>query len=162
MPWPEAVAPLAAGKTMAGACVALLKRYGTAAQIANGQLTYTTAKSDADAVIAGLVTALETSESTVSLPSLQSRLNKGVSGLDQFCNSVKGILPAEPPTKEKGLGDALAIIKEAIPPILTAAIDGVATLYNNHRNDAALIRKSIQADLQSAKWPDFSAVQKAE
>lgn len=147
---------------MAGACVALLKRYGTAAQIANGQLTYAMAKSDADAVIAGLVTALDTGDSTVSLTSLQSRLTNGLSGLDQFCGSVKSLLPAAPTTGEKGLGDALSIVKEAIGPILKAATDGVAALYNNHRTDVALTRKSIEANLASQKWPDFATVPKAE
>jgi hypothetical protein len=164
MNWPEAVAPLAAGRTMAEACVALLKRYGTPAQISNGEFAYATAKSDADAVIAGLVTALDAGNSPVSLTSLQSRLTNGLSMLDQFCASVKSLLPAVPATGEgtKGLGDYLSIIKEAIGPILKAAADGVAALYNNHRADAALTRKSIQADLASAKWPNFADVPKAE
>lgn len=162
--WPEAVAPLAKGRTMAEACVALLKRYGTPAQISNGQFTYATAKSDADAVIAGLVTALDAGNSPVSLTSLQSRLTNALSVLDQFCGSVKSLLPAVPATGEgtKGLGDYLSIIKESIGLILKAATDGVSALYNNHRTDVALTRKSIQSDLTSAKWPNFADVPKAE
>jgi hypothetical protein len=162
MTWPEAVAPLAAGKTLAETCVALLKRYGTVVQIANGQLTYTKAKSDADAVIAGLVTALHTGDSPIDLPSLQSRLTSSLLGLEQFCNSVKSILPAVSSTGEKGLADALTKIQESTGPIIKAAADGVAALYNNHRNDIALTRKSIEVDLEAAKWPDFATVKKAE
>ena len=55
--WPEAVAQLAGERAKAETCVALMKKYGDDAQIARGQLTYTTAKADADAVIAGLITA---------------------------------------------------------------------------------------------------------
>jgi hypothetical protein len=159
MTWPEAVAPLAGGKSMAESCVALLKRYGTAPQIANGQLTYTKAKSDSDAVIAGLVTVLATGDSTTGLPSLQSKLTSSLSELEQFCGSVKALLPTAPPSGEKGgLSDALSIVKEAIGPLLTGASAGIAALYNNYRDDKALTRKSIQEELKSARWPEFADV----
>jgi hypothetical protein len=51
--WPEAVAQLAGQRANAETCVSLVKKYGDDAQIARGQLTYTSAKADADAVIAG-------------------------------------------------------------------------------------------------------------
>src|SRR5207249_9779360 len=54
--WPEAVAQLAGERAKAETCVALVKKYGDEAQIARAQLTYTTAKADADAAIAGLIT----------------------------------------------------------------------------------------------------------
>jgi hypothetical protein len=163
MTWPEAVAPLAGGKTMAEACVALLKRYGTSPQIANGQLTYMKAKSDSDAVIAALVTALATGDSTTGLASLQSKLSDSLSGLEQFCRSVKEVLPALPPGGEKGaVSDALSIIKESIAPLLKAAPDGIAALYNNYRNDRAITRKSILYQVESARWPDFASVKGAE
>ena len=162
MTWPDAVSNLTAGKTMAVACIALLKRYGTDAQISRGEFTYTTAKSDFDGVIAGLITSLATGDNTISLPSIQARLTNSLSGLDQFCNSVKSILPPPPPPGDKGLADYLSIIKEAIGPLLTAASEGVAALYNNHRADAALIRKTIQEGLKAAQWPDFANVKKAD
>jgi hypothetical protein len=159
MTWPDAVAPLAGGKSMAEACVGLLKRYGTGPQIANGQLEYVKAKSDSDAAIDGLITALATGDSPASLPTLQTRLSTSLSGLEQFCNSVKALIPASPPSGEKsGVVDAMSIIKEAIGPILTGALNGIAALYNNHRIDDALTRKSIQQELESARWPDFASV----
>jgi hypothetical protein len=157
--WPEAVAPLSSGKTMAEACVGLLKRFGNESQIANGQFTYAKAKSDSDAVIDGLVTVLAMKGTLAGLPSLQSRLSASLAELEQLCNSVKSLLPASPPTGEKaGVFDALSIIKEAIGPILTGALNGIATLYNDHRADDALTRKSIQQQLESSRWPDFAKV----
>jgi hypothetical protein len=53
--WPDAVAQLAGQRANAETCVSLVKKYGNDAQIARGQLTYTSAKADADAAIAGLI-----------------------------------------------------------------------------------------------------------
>jgi hypothetical protein len=58
MTWPDAVAQLTSARTKAETCVALLKKYGNETQVSRGQLTYTNAKADADAVIAGLIVAL--------------------------------------------------------------------------------------------------------
>ena len=66
MTWPDAVAQLTAERTRAETCVAVLKKYGDAAQIAHGRLTYTNAKADADAVIAGLITALSAGQEPAS------------------------------------------------------------------------------------------------
>jgi hypothetical protein len=160
--WPEAVSALAGGKSKAEACVALLKRYGTGPQIANGQLSYTNAKSDSDAVIAGLSTTLATGNTATDLQFLQAKINSGLSQLGQFCDTVKALLPAESSGEKGGVADALSIAKEAIGPLLKAATDGVAALYNNYRNDKEQVRKGIQLQLESARWPAFAGVQKAE
>lgn len=162
MTWPEAVAPLAGGKTKAEACVALLKRYGTGPQIANGLFAYTNAKSDSDAVIAGLVTTLATGETAIDLQFLQTKLNTSLSELQQFCDTVKALLPTASTGEKGGVLDALTIAKEAIGPLLKGATDGVAALYNNYRTDKQEIRRSIQLQLESARWPVFTSVQKAE
>jgi hypothetical protein len=47
--WPEAGAQLAGQRAKAETCIALTKKYGEDAQIARAQLTYTNAKTDADA-----------------------------------------------------------------------------------------------------------------
>ena len=36
--------------------------------------------------------------------------------------------------------------------------DGVSALYTNHRSDDALTRRTIQTQLESARWPAFSEV----
>jgi hypothetical protein len=53
MRWPEAVAALAAERTRAETCVRLLKRHagGDAAVLSRGELAYTAAKADVDAVL---------------------------------------------------------------------------------------------------------------
>jgi hypothetical protein len=40
--------------------------------------------------------------------------------------------------------------------------DGVSALYNNHRTDDVLTRKTIQTQLEAARWPTFSEVKAAQ
>jgi hypothetical protein len=156
--WPEAVAQLTGERAKAETCVALMKKYGDDAQIARGQLTYTTAKADSDAVIAGLITTLSAGQAPVSLPSLQTKLSSGVSGLVEFCRTVSNLLP-----NIGGQKDVVTdIAKVTIGPLLTMLSDGVSALYNNHRTDDALTRRTIQTQLEAARWPTFSEVKAAQ
>jgi hypothetical protein len=156
--WPEAVAQLTGERAKAETCVALMKRYGDDAQIARGQLTYTTAKADSDALIAGLITALSTGQAPLSLSSLQTKLNSGVSGLVEFCRTVSNLLP-----NTAGQKDVVTdIAKVTIGPLLAMLSDGVSALYNNHRADDALTRRTIQTQLEAARWPTFSEVKAAQ
>ena len=156
--WPESVAQLTGERAKAETCVALMKKYGDDAQIARGQLTYTTAKADADAVIAGLITTLSAGQAPVSLPSLQGKLSSGVSGLVEFCRTVSNLLP-----NTGGQKDVVTdIAKVTIGPLLTMLSDGVSALYNNHRTDDALTRRTIQTQLEAARWPAFSEVKAAQ
>ena len=156
--WPEAVAQLTGERAKAETCVALIKKYGDDGQIARGQLTYTTAKADSDAVIAGLITTLSAGQAPVSLPSLQGKLSSGVSGLVEFCRTVSNLLP-----NTGGQKDVVTdIAKVTIGPLLTMLSDGVSALYNNHRTDDALTRRTIQTQLEAARWPAFSEVKAAQ
>jgi hypothetical protein len=159
MSWPEAVGQIAGQRAKAEACVALLKRYGDDAQIARGQLTYADAKADFDAVIAGLITALSAGQTPASLPSLQAKLSSGVSGLLEFWNMVSNLLPKMP--GQKGVMDELAKIVP-IELLLKALSEGVSALYSNHRSDDALTRRTIQTQLEAARWPTFSEVKAAQ
>jgi hypothetical protein len=156
--WPEAVGQIAGQRTKAETCVALMKRYGNDAQIARGQLTYADAKADFDAVIAGLIAALSAGQTPASLPSLQAKLTSGVSALLEFCNMVSKLLPDTP--GQKGVMDELAKIVP-IEPLLRMLSEGVSALYSNHRNDDALTRRTIQTQLEAARWPTFSEVKAA-
>ena len=156
--WPEAVAQLTGERAKAETCVALMKKYGDDAQIARGQLTYTTAKADADAVIAGLITTLSVGQAPVSLPSLQGKLSSGVSGLVEFCRTVSNLLPNTGGQKNV----VTDIAKVAIGPPIKMLSDGVSALYNNHRTDDALTRRTIQTQLEAARWPTFSEVKAAQ
>ena len=159
--WPDAVSQIAGERAKAEACVALMKKYGDDAQKARGEITYTSSKADFDAVIAGLITALSAGQTPGSLSSLQDKLSSGVSGLSQFCGTVINLLPKTAGQTEKGVG--IDILK-AIPleQLLKMLSEGVSALYTNHRSDDALTRKTIQTQLESARWPAFSEVKAAE
>jgi hypothetical protein len=158
MSWPEAVAQLAGERAKAETCVALVKKYGDEAQIARAQLTYASAKADSDAVIAGLITVLSTGQTPASLSSLQTKLSSGVSGLHDFCGTISNLLPDTAGQKNV----ILDIAKVTIGPLLNMLSDGVSALYNNHRNDDALTRRTIQTQLEAARWPAFSEVKAAQ
>jgi hypothetical protein len=158
MTWPDAVAQLTAERTKAETCVALVKKFGDEAQSARGQLAYTNAKADADAVIAGLIVVLSEGRQPASLSSLQSKLSSGVSGLAEFCGAVADLVP-----RVAGQKDLVSdITKAAIQPLLQMLSDGVSALYNNHRTDDTLTRRTIQTQLEAARWPTFSEVKAAQ
>jgi hypothetical protein len=158
MSWPEAVSELAGERAKAETCVALMKKYGDEAEITHAQLTYTNAKADSDGVIAGLITALSAGQAPESLSSLQSKLATGTSGLLEFCSTVSNLL-----LKGNGQKNVASDIAKIIPfeTLLKMLSDGVSALYNNHRSDDALTRRTIQTQLEAARWPAFSEVKAA-
>jgi hypothetical protein len=156
--WPEAVAQLAGERAKAETCVALMKKYGDEAQIARAQLSYANAKADSDAVIAGLITVLSAGQAPASLASLQTKLSSGISGLVELCGMVGNLIPNT--AGQKNIVTDIA--KVTIGPLLTMLSDGVSALYNNHRADDALTRRTIQTQLEAARWPTFSEVKAAQ
>jgi hypothetical protein len=104
-----------------------------------------------------LIVALSTGQQSASLSSLQAKLSSGHSGLAEFCSSVADMVP-----NTAGQKDIISdIAKATILPLLKMLTDGVSTLYNNHRNDDALTRRTIQTQLEAARWPVFSEVKAA-
>jgi hypothetical protein len=164
MTWPEAVAQLTAERTRAETCVAVLKRYGDKDQVAHGQLTYTNAKADADAVIAGLITALSAGQEPASLSSLQARLSSGFSALAEFCNTVGKLVPDTPGQKGGWAGILAGIVQSpaVIEQLLKMSSAGVSALYNNYRTDDTLTRATIKTQLEAARWPAFVEVKAAD
>ena len=152
--WPEAVGRLARERTMAETCAGLLKGHGDKQQILGGQLRYAEAKADFDAVIAELVIALTEGKNPKSLPSLETDLEQGASGLWTFCETVRGLLPNS--SGRKGLLTDIA--KTAVAQVITALSEAVAAIYNNHRKDDALTLETIKTQLEATKWPDFAQV----
>jgi hypothetical protein len=159
MTWPDAVAQLTAQRTRAETCVALLKRYGDKEQVAQGQLTYANAKSDADAVIAGLITALSLGQKPASLLSLQASLSSSVSGLAGLLSTVGKLVPNA--SGQKGLAEILTSIVP-IEQLLKMLSSGVSALYNNYRAKDALTRETIKTQLEATRWPAFSEVKAAD
>jgi hypothetical protein len=159
--WPHAVGQIAGERAKAEACVALMKRYGDDAQKARGEITYTNAKADFDAVIAGLITVLSAGQAPANLPNLQAKLSSGVSGRVEFCGTVSDLLPkAARQTEKGGMIDIAKVIP--IEQLLKMLSDGVSALYNNYRSDDALTRRTIQTQLEAARWPAFSEVKAAQ
>jgi hypothetical protein len=152
--WAEAVQRLAGERSNAQVCVATLKGRGSQEQIARGRLTYGAAKADFDGVIAGLITALDEGGNPASLPTLQTDLERGASVLKTFCKTAEDLAAVTP--GEKGLLQDM--LRGAVEQLLKPLSDGVATIYNNHRNDKEAIRRTIQTQLEAAKWPDFDKV----
>jgi hypothetical protein len=159
--WSDAVGQIAGERAKAEACVGLMKKYGDPGERASGEIIYTTAKGDFDSVIAGLIVALSAGKTPASLSNLQDKLSSGASGLAGFCGTTINLLPKTAGQTEKGVG--IDILK-AIPldQLVKALSDGVAALYTNHRSDDALTRKTIQTQLEAARWPAFSEVKAAE
>lgn len=157
--WPEAVSRLAEERSKAELCVALLKGHGDKEQISHGRLVYGTAKAHFDGVIAGLVTALAEGANPESLPSLQAELQRGAAGLWEFCKAVADLVPAASGQKGVPLAE---IVKPAIEPVIKALSEGVAAIYNDRRSDDASTRRTIQTQLEAARWPNFGEVEAAQ
>ena len=94
--WQEAVARLAQERTQAETCARLLKKYGDAAAIDWGSLTYGEAKAEYDGIIAGLGVALARKEKPASLPDLGDRLLRGLAEREAFCKSAQALVPPAP------------------------------------------------------------------
>ena len=145
--WQEAVACLARERTLAETCAAMLKKYGDTAAVDRGLLAYGEAKAEYDGVIAGLVVALARKGQPESLADLEGRLQRGFDKREAFCRSV---LPLVPPTPgEKG-----TITEGIAKPV----IDAVVAIWARVRDDNALMRKTIQTQLEATSWPPFDKV----
>jgi hypothetical protein len=150
--WQEAVARLARERTLAETCAALLKAYAgkDKATLARGSLAYDAAKAEYDGVIAGLVVALARKGQPESLPDLQASLQRGFDKREAFCRSVEPLVPK--PHGEKGpIAD---IVGGAVKPV----IDALVAIWSRTRDDDALMRKTIQTQLEATSWPSFDKV----
>jgi hypothetical protein len=159
--WSDAVGQIAGERAKAETCVALMKKYGDDAQRARGEIAYASAKANFDAVIAGLIVVLSAGKTPASLSSLQDKLSSGVSGLAGFCGTVADLLPKSAGQTEKGV---MVDIAKLIPleQVLKMLSEGMSALYNNHRGDNELTRRTIQTQLEAARWPAFSEVKATE
>ena len=162
MTWAEAVAQVAGVRTKAETSAALLKKFGDSGHLAHGQLIYADAKAETDAVIAGLIVAVSAQGKPESLPSLQERVTRAATGLAKLRKLAESQLPGLE-AKTFSLDDILkgAGLKGAIEPLQKASSAAVATLYNDHRADKEQTRKTIQTQLEAARWPDFAEVKAA-
>jgi len=151
--WQEAVARLAQERTLAEKCVALLKKHGhrNAGAIERGQLAYADAKAEYDAIIAGLDVALAQSDQPASLPDLEARLRRGFDKRQAFCASVERLVPPPPKGVKSPFTD---IVGGVVGPV----VDALKAIWLRTRDDNALMRKTIETQLEDTKWPSFASV----
>jgi hypothetical protein len=149
--WQEAVARLRYERSQAETCAALLKRHGDAGAVERGALAYSDARDEYDAIIAGLDVALSRNDRPASLPDLEARLRRGFDRRVAFCDSVRPLL-APPPAGQKG--PIAEIVEGAVKPV----IDALVAIWSRTRDDDALMRKTIQTQLEATSWPSFDKV----
>ena len=148
--WQEAVARLARERTQAETCVVALKKYGNTATIDHGAVAYGEAKAEYDGIIAGLIVALAQSQTPASLPDLESRLRIGFSKREALCAIAQPLVPETGGEK----GTIEEIVKGAVEPLIKA----IQAIYLRSKDDGALMRKTIQTQLETTTWRDFASV----
>jgi hypothetical protein len=150
--WPDAVAEVTKWRTVATGCLAGLKEHGKAPDIAQGRIVYAKAKSDSDAVIAGLIVALSDGGKPASLSDLRAKLENGTSNLANFCKMVDTLAPTTPGQRNF----ITELLKAFTEPAINKLSAAVTVLYENYRTDTAARRETIRIQLEAARWPDFT------
>jgi hypothetical protein len=152
--WQEAIARLAAERTRAETCAALLKKHGDAAAQSRGERAYGEAKAEVDGVVAGLVVALAQGAEPASLPELEAKLRRGVAAREAFCAEVAPLVPDR--TGEKGV--IADLVSGAVGPVVEAVQAIWLDAAQARRESDRLKAKTIQTQLEATAWPAFAAV----
>lgn len=148
--WQEAVARLAYERTKAETCVKELKKYGDKSAISRGEDAYNNAKAEYDAIVRGLIIALARKGEPASLPDVEVRLQRGFEARETFCKSVQPLIPST-----AGQRSPIAdIIGGAVGPV----IDAIKAIYLRGKDDDALMRKTIETQLEATSWPAFASI----
>ena len=148
--WQEAVARLAYERTKAETCVKELKKYGDKAAIDRGEVAYDKARDEYNPVIAGLTVALARKGEPMSLPDLEARLQRGFDAREAFCKSIQSLIPSS--AGQKGP------IAEAVGGLAAPVIDAIKAIYLRWLDDDALMRKTIETQLEATTWPAFASI----
>ena len=150
MRWPDAIATLAAERTRAETGVRLLKRHAgqDAAALSRGELAYTDAKAEMDAVIRGLTVVLAERGAPPDLPAVERRLTLGVKAREAFCRQVMALVPEDPGTRDL----LVPLLSVVLPSLLEAA----KTLYTGWTGQDSLTRQTIQSQLEATTWTPFA------
>jgi hypothetical protein len=148
--WQEAVTRLAYERTRAETCVKALKAYGRPAAIKHGEITYGEAKAEYDGVIRGLIVALARKGEPTTLPDLEVRMQRAFEARQAFCKSVQPLVPPN-----AGQRNPIVDIVVGASP---AVIDAVKAVWMHGKDDDALMRKTIQNQLEATSWPPFASI----
>ena len=150
--WQEAVARLAGERTRAETAVALLKKHGDRATISRGENAYSNAKANFDEIIVGLIVALARDDRPTSVPELEARLQQAVASREAFGMLVRQVVPDR--TGERDLIVDLIAVSETLGPLVAAA----TVLWLRARDGDRLTRKTIETQLEAARWRDFAVI----
>ena len=151
--WQEAVARLARERALAETWAGALQRNRVrlpAADIDQLAVIYGEARAEFEGVISGLIVVLARGKQPASLPDLEARLTRGVERREAFCAGASALLP-----QRRG---ARSVVADAVKGALGPLIEALKALYLRHKDDDALMRKTIETQLEAARWPDFARV----
>ena len=148
--WQEAVARLAYERTKAETCVKELKKYGDKAAISRGEDAYDKARDEYNPIIAGLTVALARKGEPMSLPDLEARLQRGFDAREAFCKSVQPLVPST--------GGQRSPIADIVGGVAGPVVDALKAIYLRGKDDDALMRKTIETQLEATTWPAFASI----
>jgi hypothetical protein len=144
------VARLAYERTKAETCVKELKKYGDKPAISRGEDVYNDAKAEYDAIVEGLTVALARKGEPASLPDLESRLQRGFDAREAFCRSVQPLVPSTVGQRSP--------IADIVGGLAGPVIDAVKAIYLHGKDDDALMRKTIETQLEATSWLQFGSI----
>jgi hypothetical protein len=124
-------------------------KYGDQANQARDPMTHGEANPECDGVIAGLIVALAREGQPEGLPDLQDRLQRGLDKREAFCRNVGPFMP-------KGHGE-----QSPIADIVGGAVkppDAIVAIWSRTSDDDALMRETIQTQLEATSRPPFDMV----
>ena len=148
--WQEAIARLAYERTRAETCVKALKTYGDEAAKKRGEIAYGEAKAEYDGIIQGLVVALARKGEPASISDLEDRMQRGFKAREAFCRDVQPLVPSR--HGQRG------VIADIMNSVVTPLIEAVKAIWLRSKDDDALMRKTIETQLEATLWPPFASV----
>ena len=155
--WQEAVARLAYERTKAETCVKELKKYGDLAAISRGEDAYDRARDEYNPIVQGLIVALAKKDEPASLPDLESRMKRGIDARITFCQGVLSLVP--PSAGQRGAVEEA--IKGAVEGAVGPLIDALKAIVLRKQDDDALMRRTIETQLEATSWPAFASISRS-
>ena len=77
-------------------------------------------------------------------------MKRGFEARDAFCKNVQALAPSSAGQKSV----IVDIVKGAVGPV----IDAIKAIWMRSKDDDALMRKTIQTQLEAALWPSFGSI----
>jgi hypothetical protein len=157
--WADAVSELLGARTKAEASVSLLKRYGEQVHEDQARLLFADAKIHADAIIAGLITAVSGKGFPERLSSLLERTEHVQIEVAKLRNLAEGLIPRFEGVE--GIKDPGEILQGPFGESLQKMSNAVTALYHNFRAEEEATRKIILTYLEEAHWLEFDQLREA-